>query len=395
MYHLLTDDDPREHPFKFPRMDTIPDPLRDPLVGALSNTVDERPAAAEFEVELLQALQALHPSSASAPLPRPITFPDGEQATTREELASLCTRHWDYAGGILYDGSIAHWLRDALHDPVAAIAAGEAVLHYPDDRDAGLEQFIRALTPEALPAPQLNLLTDHLRYEGVGSRDDSRAIEFTNSGHGYLYGKALSSAPWLQVPGRVRCAPGAQQSLPVAIDPSGLTPGRVYRAEVQIETSTGESAVIPVEVRVPVPAITVTPTHIDLSAASRKELFTSRGTLAVENRGRGRADCQVTGNPPWLFLDPQRFSCPPGETQVVEMVGRVDLLPAERADHRATLQISVEGDRPHQVEVVARFGGTGTRRTRLGPVLAIGFAALVLLGAIVWFVLQVLQILGP
>jgi serine/threonine protein kinase len=395
MYHLLTDDDPRDHPFQFPRTDTIPAPVRDALGKALANDVDQRPTAAEFEVQLLQAVQALHPPSASTPLPRPITFPNGAQASTRQELASLCTGHWDYASEILYDGSITHWLRDALHDPVAARAADEAVLRHPDDRDAGLEQFIRALHPTALPAPQMDLLTDHLRYEGVGSRDDSGTIEIANGGSGYLYGTAISSVPWLQVPRRVRCAPGAKQSLPVVVDTSGLTSGRVYQAKVQIETSNGQSAVVPVEVRVPAPAVTVTPAHIDLSAVSRKELFTERGALTVENRGRGRADCQIEGSPSWLFLDPQRFSCPPGQTQVVEMVGRVDLLPAERADHRATLQISVEGEGPRQVEVVARIAGNDTRRGRLGPVLAIGFAALVLLGAITWFVFQVLQTLGP
>ncbi len=212
MYHLLTDDDPREHPFKFPRMEDIPDPVRDALVQALSNDVGERPAAAEFEAQLLQALESLRPSTVGAPMPRPIT---------------------------------------------------------------------------------------------------------------------------------------------------------------------------------------VDPTHIDLVAASRKELFTSRGTVTVENPGQARADCQITDNPPWLILDPQRFICPPGGAQEVKMVGRIDLLPPEGADHRATLQIRVEGGTSRQVEVTARISGTRARNSRVGPIVAIGFATLVLLGALTWFVLQILQVLGP
>jgi serine/threonine protein kinase len=212
MYHLLTDDDLREHPFKFPRMDAIPDPLRDALTQALSNNVSERPSAAEFEVQLAQALEALRPSGTGAPLSRPVT---------------------------------------------------------------------------------------------------------------------------------------------------------------------------------------VRPTHIDLVAASRRELFTSRGAFTVENPGRARADCEITGHPAWLILDPQRFSCPPGGAQEIEMVGRIDLLPPEGVSHRATLQVRIEGDTSRQVEVVARISGEREQRTRLGPLVAIAFATLVLLGALAWFVFWVLPALGP
>jgi serine/threonine protein kinase len=395
MYHLLTDDDPRDHPFQFPRMDSIPDPLRGILAKALANEVDERPTAAEFEKQLLLALQALYPSGASAPLPRPISFPNGQQATDHQQLVSLCTAHWDYAGEILYDGSIAHWLRDALHDPVAAKAAEEAVLRYPDDHDAGLEQFIRALDPQAIPVPHIGLLTDHLRYEAAGSGDDAEAIKIANTGAGYLYGTVSSSVPWLQVRGHVRCAPGATQSLPVVVDTSGLKPGQVYQAKVQIEASSGQSATVPIEVHVPAPAIAVRPAHVDLDTVSRKELFTGRGMLEIENRGKGRADCQIEGNPPWLFLDPQRFVCPPGQTQTVDMVGRVDLLPAEGTVHVATLRVSAEGGKPQQVEVEVKIAGQGARRASLGSTLAIAFATLILLGAIAWFVFRVLEAIGP
>jgi serine/threonine protein kinase len=394
LYHLLTDDDPRDHPFQFPRMDAIPDPLRSTLAKALANELDERPTAAEFERQLLLALQALYPSNGSTPLPRPISFPNGEQATDRGELVSLCVAYWDYAGEILYDGSIAHWLRDALHDPVAARAAEEAVSQFPGDRDAGLERFIRALDPQAMPVPNIGLLTDHLRYEAEGSENNAQAIEIANIGDGYLYGTVSASEPWLQAPGHVRCAPGETQSLPVAVDVSGLKPGQIYQAKVQIETSSGQSATVPIEVHVPAPTVAVRPVHIDLGTVSRSELFTGRGMLEIDNRGKGRADCQIEGNPPWLFLDPQRFVCPPGHTQTVDMVGRVDLLPAEGSVHVATLRINVEGGRAQQVEVEVKIAGQGAQRGRLGAALAIAFATLILLGAIAWFVFRVLQALG-
>jgi serine/threonine protein kinase len=51
-YHLLTDDDPRVHPFKFPEMDTIPEPLRSALSDALAVEVSERLSADELRDRL-------------------------------------------------------------------------------------------------------------------------------------------------------------------------------------------------------------------------------------------------------------------------------------------------------------------------------------------------------
>ena len=53
---------------------------------------------------------------------RAITFPDGDVADERDELLALAIKHWSYAAGILHDGTVAHWLRRTLHDPVAAQA---------------------------------------------------------------------------------------------------------------------------------------------------------------------------------------------------------------------------------------------------------------------------------
>ena len=51
-YHLLTDDDPRAHPFKFPEMDEIPEPPRQALVDALELDVNKRLTAAQLSARL-------------------------------------------------------------------------------------------------------------------------------------------------------------------------------------------------------------------------------------------------------------------------------------------------------------------------------------------------------
>jgi serine/threonine protein kinase len=388
IYHLLTDDDPRGHPFQFPKMDQIPEPLREALREALDDNVKTRPNASAFSKRLQQALGVIHPHPGSTLLSRPLTFPSGAKAMTRQDLVSLSVKHWDYAADILYDGSITHWLRDALHDPVAAKAAEEAVQRYEDEPNAGLEYLIRTLDPKAMPAPQLNVITGRLKYDNAENVDNSQSIQVSNTGGGYLYATAMSSVPWVKVQERVRCAPGKQQSLPVVIDTRELKPGQTYRAKVDLQASAAQSASIPIEVRVPAPLITVSPLHVELTTTSRKELFTTRGEIEIRNRGRGRADCQIEGNPSWLFLDPQRFTCLPGQARVVEMVGRADLLPSQDVAHHATLEINVEGSRPQNVQVSVRPGAGRNRESKLGTVVTIGCASLFLLGAIVFFLVM-------
>ncbi|MBN1642646.1 MAG: protein kinase [Anaerolineae bacterium] len=391
LYHLLTDEDPRDHPFQFPQLDALPEPVRRVLRQALDNDVEQRPYALEFGQRLSEALQALHPPPTSAALPQPITFPNGTQAVSRAELAALCVKHWDYATAILYDGSIAHWLRDALHDPVAARAAEQAVLTY-QDRSAGLEYLIRVLDPQAMPAPQLDLITRALHYQDVVVRDDAQSIEIANTGGGVLHGAVRASAPWIEVPSSVRCPPGQRQSLPVVVDTSQLAPGKSYRAQIEIEVPGAGSSAVPVEVCLSRPSIVLSTDRVDLGAVLPQAYHTERRTFEVQNRGLGRADCQIEGQPRWLVLDPQRFSCAPGAAQTVALRGIVKDLPVG-SEHHATLRVNVEGARAQEVQVSLRTGAPARGGNRLVAALAIVSASLVLLGAIAWFVLQILPLL--
>ena len=122
---------------------------------------------------------------------------------------------------------------------------------------------------------------------------------------------------------------------------------------------------------------------------SRKELFTTRGEVEVRNRGRGRADCQIKGNPSWLFLDPQRFTCLAGQSRVVEMVARTDLLPDRDVAHRAMFEVDIEGARLQTVQVTVRTGQEEKRGGMLGTFVAIGCALLFLLGAVLFFLAMV------
>ena len=393
-YHLLTDDNPRAHPFSFPETDMIPEPVRQALTEALDNDVEKRPFAAQLAERLENALRTINPQLGSAALVPPLTFPNGNKATTRRELIALSIKNWDYARDILYDGSIAHWLRDALHDPAASRAAQTAVQKY-DDSNAGLEYFIRTLDPKAMPSPQLSITTGQLRYERVVEQDSSKQIKVTNKGGGYLYGTATSSAPWVKVAERLRCAPGQTQSLPVTVDVRSLAPGKIYRAKVDIQASGAQVASIPIEVRLPLPLVNVSPLQLYLGIDPRMHPFTDRGAFEIRNVGEGRADCQIEGNPPWLFLEPKTFTCAPGQRKVIELVGRVDLLPANDQRTGATLEIKITGARSQRVQVTLKPREEKQKKRRLGPFIAIGCTSLIVLGSIVGLVIALLQGLIP
>ncbi|MBN1584462.1 MAG: serine/threonine protein kinase, partial [Anaerolineae bacterium] len=381
-YHMLTDDDPRHHPFQFPKMETIPLDLRQVLSQALQDKVEDRLSASEFSGRL----QALSNGNVQS-LP-PLTFPDGDKATLREDMIQLCIKHWDYASAILYDGSLTRWLSDVLYDSAAARAAQEAVTRYADDPNAGLEYLIRSLDAKAMPAPQLEVMTGRLRYDRVTEQDGSQQIQIQNSGGGYLYGTVKSSAEWVEVKGKVACAPGQTQTLPVVIHTQDLTPGQAYQAKVQVQASGAQSAVIPIEVKVPPAVVDVTPAQVELVIPSGNEPSAKLSVFNVVNRGQVRAECWIEGKPEWLALSSEHLVCLPGQKKVVQlMVGQPEKLPARNKESTVELVVRVKGAPSKRVQIVAR--PQRKRGETFKTVVTLGFAVLVLLASI-GFVLFIL-----
>jgi len=81
-YHLLTDDDPRAHPFAWPQMGAIPKALRLILSAALRPDVTQRPTAAEFQRQLEGVLSPANGDRIEAHIPAPAV----EVSPTRIEL---------------------------------------------------------------------------------------------------------------------------------------------------------------------------------------------------------------------------------------------------------------------------------------------------------------------
>jgi tRNA A-37 threonylcarbamoyl transferase component Bud32 len=364
-YHLLTDDDPRDHPAHYPRLDDLPHLLRDALGGALASEIDQRPTAAEFRKQLEGYL-----AGQTAPF-RPLSFPGGDEATNRAEMLALAVEHWDYAGGILLDGTLGHWLRRALRDPAAAQAADEASARLPSDPDAALDAFIRQLDSGALPQGKMDLQTTSLRLSDIRPGQKlSQTIKIANRGQGTLRGEIFATQPWVRVGSSTfACPPARICAIPIEIDTSGLVAGPPHLAAVTLTPAGGAPEVVPVQVAVVraqgapsagssgSPAISVKPQRIDFGTVSRRALSSQRERVTATNVGQIPADCHVVGAPRWLLIKPETFRLQPGGRQEVELVARVDKVRGRKGT--AVLTLAVDGQQDYEVEVVVRVKGSG------------------------------------
>jgi serine/threonine protein kinase len=246
VYHLLTDDDPSDHPFQFPEMDSLPRPLASALSRALRLEVGRRSTATEFR----QALEAwLIPNDAA----HPFVFRSGVVARTTEELVALCDQYWPEARQHLAKGEFERWFRERnRHDLVAK--AQSARLDTNDD--AALETFLRRLDPR-LPLPRLLVEPQDLDFGRVsrslqdGERGGKviRHLLVRNQGRGYGEARLQPSVSWLRLePDQVGCLSGSEVSVRVWVDTPELPLRRDHQALIHCAPSRG--ARIPVGVRV-------------------------------------------------------------------------------------------------------------------------------------------------
>ena len=253
MYHLLTDDDPRAHPFKFPRMAEALAELRLVLEKALTTDVNQRLTAIEFR----RQLEAVRASRAGTV--QPISFPQGDIATTVTGVLDLSLKHWDYARRILYDGSLAAWLRNSLYNPIAADQAQEAVKKHPEEPDAGLDTFLRGLNPR-LPKPQLRAIESELDFGDLEPGESKELpLAIVNTSPAGAHGEIESSAPWLRPASRYfGLPPQDRKNLLIRVaNTGGLTPDQRYSDTVTLRPADGS----PLRVNARMRVIPPTPTQ--------------------------------------------------------------------------------------------------------------------------------------
>lgn len=229
LYHLLTDDDPRDHPLVFPKADLIESSLWIVLRNALHSNPQERLDAEAFRQALLDVRAAL-----LGQIKAPLIFADGSRAYVPEDLVRLCNAQWKAGKNYLYGRDFERWLRQSLFRADLADKAAEIVATY-SDRDEGLEAFLHVLDPK-LPYPQLQLAPRALRFGrvGAGSRKQ-RTLQIRNrAGRGHLKGTiAVEPADaWLSAPQRF----DGECDVEITVDTSGAQQGESLSGQVTVET---------------------------------------------------------------------------------------------------------------------------------------------------------------
>ncbi len=253
LYHLLTDDDPRDHPMRFPHLLDLPPALSEILHQALESEIKRRPTATQFRQALEDFLEAKKKPVQA--VTQPLTFPRKDKATSMESLVQLCIKHWDYAKEFLYDGTIEDWARGSLRTALTADAARAAVKKYPKDHDAGLDTFIRTLARSqrlSIPAPKLAIRAKKLDFgQMLPDQSKTLTLDIGNVGPIYLYGTISASVPWLEVsPDHFNCPPRTARTLSVKVDTTRLAPGP-QKANLILKPADGQPQTVEVRVKLP------------------------------------------------------------------------------------------------------------------------------------------------
>ena len=243
-YHVLTGDDPADHPFQFPQLGTLPGALADALSRALRLEVQRRSSASEFR----HALEAwLIPEDKG----QPFVFRSGAVAHTTAELVSLCDQDWAAARRHLTDGDFDRWFRDRnRHDLVAKAQSARLEANV----DAALEAFLRRLDPR-LPPPRLAVEPQSLDFGWVARpRKGAPAgntvfchLTLRNKGRGYAQARATASVSWIVIePAEVGCLAGHEAEVKVWIDAEALPLRRDHQAVITCVPARGARVSIPV-----------------------------------------------------------------------------------------------------------------------------------------------------
>lgn len=262
LYHLISGDDPRDHPFQWPGMQGIPAPLAKIIQQALATEIDQRLTAEQFRQQL-EAYRAVSPGAVQA-----LRFPDGNQATTLTGVLDLALRNWGYTQEILYDGSLMRWLQNTLTDKEAANRAADAVKQYPKQPNGGLDLFLRSLNPR-IPSPAVAAAPQVVNLGTLLAGDaPSFKVILSNGGPGGCRGTIECSESWVK-PAESGYALGPGDSLPLSftiLASDHLPTERPLEAVIQLKHAVGQPALIKVRLEVRSPQRPATSTTVKVQA---------------------------------------------------------------------------------------------------------------------------------
>lgn len=186
LYHLLTDDDPTEHPRQFPKLSTLPKIVMQTLQRALMERASNRPSASDFK-ELLE--DCLHAPGVDITA---LTFPSGATPHTMIELAREMYNDWSAAHTFVANGKIATWLRQNNYVSLAGWVEQNISLY---GATQAVDLLLQRLIPN-LPNPEVIFDQSYLELPA----DDQTITQLKVYANGGAAQLSVQHVPaWLQI----------------------------------------------------------------------------------------------------------------------------------------------------------------------------------------------------
>lgn len=266
LYHLVTNDDPRRHPFSFPRMEELPADIAIALKRALEKDVNKRVTASEFR-QLLSEHSVMHPLERGYPSTNthpPFHWQDGTASVEPADLAEAANRYWNEALEYFQGEAWENWFRmlhrnDILADLAIArqkVRSSARDLPASQDLSAALDSFLRTLDPDMAPAQlyaNSSNTSDSLAIQFGNLRQDEQktiSLPLENHGSGWISGGVTVSPTWLQID-VPQFGFHDQKIIQLTANPAHL-PARKqpHQAQLTLDAGTAGSLTIPIEITV-------------------------------------------------------------------------------------------------------------------------------------------------
>lgn len=242
IYHLLTDDDPRDHPGQFPRLAK----LRPDLQAALEQALRPDPADRSSARQLRQALEAIVTPHRVV---EHFAFPGGERIRSISGIPTMADKYWRASCDYLYGGDFARWFRDMNRLDLVELVQSTCARFR--DRDAGLEAFLHRLDP-GLSDPQVAVEPAVVDLGRVAQEGEcSATLRLRNVGRGYARAHLRPQAAWLRTRPQSASLWAGQPDVPVelTVRAAKLPLFGDHRAPLLISAGRAGRVTVPVHIR--------------------------------------------------------------------------------------------------------------------------------------------------
>ncbi len=226
LYHLLTDDDPCEHPLKFPQLVRIPKAIRAVIEETLAEQPSHRPTATALRAALERCL--------NVPENKPgLKFPSGVEPRTVAQFVAAARFEWRYAVNALESGEIDRWLLD--YDQRAA-SVWLKQFRPKLTADLALQLLLSRLVT-SLPPVEVRLSQQVIE---LSASNTSAVAPLTVTAHGGVAQIKVVSAPmWLQVgPQQLTVLPDSPELFNLALNVDQI-PSRFQAGTLVLEADVG------------------------------------------------------------------------------------------------------------------------------------------------------------